>query len=111
MQLADKVSIENGVFSTIDLSKGQRKRLAILKSYLEDRPVYFFDEVAADLDPAFRDFFYNELLVKMRQEKKILIIISHDDKYFDLADNIYKMDMGQISSKVKEEVLVLSEQY
>lgn len=102
LQLSEKVKIEDGRFSTIDLSKGQRKRLAILKSYLEDKPVYFFDEVAADLDPAFRDFFYNELLVKMRQEGKILIIISHDDKYFDLADNIYKMDMGKISLQTKE---------
>lgn len=110
LQLSDKVKIEDGRFSTIDLSKGQRKRLAILKSYLEDRPVYFFDEVAADLDPAFRDFFYNELLVKMRQEGKILIIISHDDKYFDLADNIYKMDMGKISLQTKE-LLAFSEQH
>jgi putative ATP-binding cassette transporter len=102
LQLSEKVKIEDGVFSTIELSKGQRKRLAILKSYLEDRPVYFFDEVAADLDPGFRDFFYNELLIKMREEGKILIIISHDDKYFDLADNIYKMDMGQISTLNKE---------
>lgn len=110
LQLSDKVKIENGAFSTIDLSKGQRKRLAILKSYLEDRPVYFFDEVAADLDPGFRDFFYNKLLIKMREEGKILIIISHDDKYFDLADNIYKMDMGRISI-VKKEQVVLAEQY
>ena len=110
LQLSDKVKIEDGVFSTIDLSKGQRKRLAILKSYLEDKPVYFFDEVAADLDPTFREFFYNELLVKMRQEGKILIIISHDDKFFDLADNIYKMEMGKISCQTKE-LLTLSEQY
>lgn len=110
LQLSEKVKIENGSFSTIDLSKGQRKRLAILKSYLEDRPVYFFDEVAADLDPGFRDFFYNELLIKMRKEGKILIIISHDDKYFDLADSIYKMDMGQISN-LNKEMLTLSEQH
>ncbi len=108
LQLSDKVTIENGVFSTIDLSKGQRKRLSILKSYLEDRPVYFFDEVAADLDPGFRDFFYNDLLVKLREEGKILIIISHDDKYFSLADSIYKMDMGQLSHQTKE-TLVLFE--
>ncbi|CAM1356211.1 cyclic peptide export ABC transporter [Tenacibaculum halocynthiae] len=110
LQLSEKVKIEEGAFSTIDLSKGQRKRLAILKSYLEDRPVYFFDEVAADLDPEFRDFFYNELLVKMRAEGKILIIISHDDKYFNLADNIYKMDMGKISV-LNKELTTLSSQY
>lgn len=110
LQLSDKVKIEDGRFSTIDLSKGQRKRLAILKSYLEDRPVYFFDEVAADLDPSFREFFYNELLVKMRQEGKILIIISHDDKFFHLADNIYKMDLGTMALH-SNQLLEVSEQY
>jgi len=110
LQLSQKVQIKDGAFSTINLSKGQRKRLAILKSYLEDRPVYFFDEVAADLDPGFRDFFYNRLLIKMREEGKILIIISHDDKYFDLADNIYKMEMGRIST-LNKELFSLSEQY
>ena len=95
--LSEKVSIEDGAYSTIDLSKGQRKRLAILKSYLEDRPIYFFDECAADLDPDFKDFFYNELLLKMRNEGKLLIVITHDDKYFDLANKVYKMEMGKIS--------------
>ena len=102
--LSNKVKIEDGAFSTINLSQGQRKRLAIIKSYLEDRPVYFFDEVAADLDPEFRKFFYNHLLMKIKDEGKILIIISHDDKYFDLADKIYKMDMGTISLLEKTHV-------
>ncbi|KAB1153656.1 cyclic peptide export ABC transporter [Tenacibaculum aiptasiae] len=104
--LSDKVTIEDGAYSTIDLSKGQRKRLAILKSYLEDRPIYFFDECAADLDPDFKDFFYNELLVKMRDEGKLLIVITHDDKYFDLANKVYKMEMGKISM-LKSEAVVL----
>lgn len=102
--LSEKVKIEDGAFSTIDLSQGQRKRLAIIKSYLEDRPVYFFDEVAADLDPEFRSFFYNHLLMKIKEEGKILIIISHDDKYFDLADKIYKMDMGEIGLLEKRDL-------
>lgn len=94
--LSEKVEIVNGQFSTLDLSKGQRKRLAIIKSYLEDRPIYFFDECAADLDPDFKGFFYNELLPQMRSEGKILIIITHDEKYFGLADKTYKMVMGKM---------------
>ncbi len=105
--LSDKVKIEDGAFTTINLSQGQRKRLAIIKSYLEDRPVYFFDEVAADLDPEFRSFFYNHLMMKIKEEGKILIIISHDDKYFHLADKIYKMDMGQISEVKRHALEVL----
>lgn len=94
--LSDKVKIEDGSFSTLDLSQGQRKRLAILKSYLEDRPIYFFDECAADLDPDFKEFFYYELLIKMRDEGKVLISITHDEKYFDVADRCYKMEMGKM---------------
>lgn len=94
--LSEKVNIKDGQFSTLDLSKGQRKRLAIIKSYLEDRPIYFFDECAADLDPDFKKFFYNELLPRMRDEGKILLIITHDENYFYLADRTYKMVMGKM---------------
>jgi cyclic peptide transporter len=96
LRLQDKVKIENGAFSTIDLSGGQRKRLALLRCYLEDRPIYLFDEVAADQDPGFRKFFYRELLMRMKEEGKIVIAITHDDHYFDVADRVIKMDMGKI---------------
>lgn len=92
--LDKKVVIENGSFNTINLSKGQRKRLSLLRSYLEDRPINIYDECAADLDPEFKQFFYNVLLPEMKKEDKVIIIISHDDGYFDIADRIYKMDMG-----------------
>ncbi len=93
--LDGKVTIEDGAFSTINLSKGQRKRLSILRSYLEDRPIIIYDECAADLDPEFKDFFYNVLLTQMKKEDKVVIIISHDDGYFSVADRIYKMEMGK----------------
>jgi len=93
--LEGKVTIEDGAFSTIDLSKGQRKRLSILRSYLEDRPIIIYDECAADLDPEFKEFFYNVLLQQMKKEDKVVIIISHDDGYFSVADRIYKMEMGK----------------
>jgi putative pyoverdin transport system ATP-binding/permease protein len=96
LQLDRKVKINNGVLSTTRLSQGQRKRLALLTAYLEDRPIYLFDEWAADQDPIFRDFFYTELLVKLKEKGKTILIISHDDRYFHLADKIIKLDYGQI---------------
>jgi cyclic peptide transporter len=96
LRLKEKVSLEENRFSTIDLSGGQRKRLALLRCYLEDRPIYLFDELAADQDPEFRKFFYRELLVKMKEMGKMVIAITHDDHYFDVADRVIKMDMGQI---------------
>jgi putative ATP-binding cassette transporter len=94
--LQDKVSLEEDSFSTVDLSGGQRKRLALLQCYLEDCPIYLFDEVAADQDPEFRRFFYRELLTKMKEKGKIVIAITHDDHYFDVADKVIKFDMGKV---------------
>jgi putative ATP-binding cassette transporter len=96
LRLKEKVNVTGNAFSTVELSGGQRKRLALLRCYLEDRPVYLFDEVAADQDPEFRKFFYRNLLMKMKEKGKTVIAITHDDHYFDVADRVVKMDMGKI---------------
>jgi len=98
LDLEGKVHLRDGAFSTVDLSGGQRKRLALLKCYLEDYPIYLFDEWAADQDPEFRRFFYRTLLSKMKEQGKIVIAITHDDNYFDTADKIIKMDRGKIET-------------
>lgn len=97
-RLQEKVEIKNGRFSTVKLSTGQRKRLALLVSYLEDKPIYLFDEWAADQDPEFRKFFYLVLLPELKARGKMVIAITHDDRYFDKADQHLKMEMGQIVS-------------
>ncbi len=103
--LEDKVSIgEDGRFSTLNLSTGQQKRLALLICYLEDRPVYLFDEWAADQDPEFRDFFYRTLLTEMKEKGKIIFVISHDERYFSLADYIVKMDFGSGTIEATDEI-------
>jgi putative ATP-binding cassette transporter len=96
LQLEHKVQVQNGRFSTIDLSQGQRKRLALLTAFLEDRPIYIFDEWAADQDPLFKEIFYLNLLPELSAKGKTIIVISHDDKYYYLADRIVKLDNGQI---------------
>jgi len=98
LQLDGKVTIDDEKFSTTNLSGGQKKRLALLRCYLENAPIYLFDEVAADQDPEFRRFFYRDLLQQMKKEGKIVIAITHDDHYFDVADRIVKMDMGKIDT-------------
>jgi putative pyoverdin transport system ATP-binding/permease protein len=96
LQLDQKVSINSGVLSTIDLSQGQRKRLALLTAYLDDRPIYVFDEWAADQDPFFREVFYQQILSDLRQRGKLVIVISHDDRYFHLGDRVIKLDYGKL---------------
>ncbi|SAL72763.1 cyclic peptide transporter [Caballeronia peredens] len=99
LQLAHKVRIENGAFSTLDLSQGQRKRLALLVAYLEDRPFYLFDEWAADQDPLFKDVFYRRLLPELKAKGKTVVVITHDDRYFHLADRTIKLDFGRIAEE------------
>jgi cyclic peptide transporter len=94
--LSDKVEINNLQYSTINLSGGQRKRLALLQCYLEDRPIFLFDEWSADQDPEYRRFFYRELIPEMKRRGKLVIAITHDDHYFDIADKVLKMEMGKV---------------
>lgn len=96
LNLDEKVRIEENKYSTIDLSGGQRKRLALLQCYLENAPIYLFDEWAADQDPSYRNFFYRTLLPEMKRTGKIVIAITHDDNYFDMADKILKMKDGKL---------------
>jgi putative pyoverdin transport system ATP-binding/permease protein len=96
LQLSHKVSVKDGILSTTNLSQGQRKRLALLETYLENRPVYIFDEWASDQEPKFRELFYKQMLPELKRQNKIVIVITHDDRYFHLADHVIKLDYGKI---------------
>lgn len=103
-QLDSKVQVKNGVLSTTNLSQGQRKRLALLTAYMEDRPFYMFDEWAADQDRYFKDVFYLELLPELKKRHKAILVISHDDSYYHVADRIVKLENGQIVSDTRSAV-------
>jgi putative ATP-binding cassette transporter len=100
LQLDHKVEVKDGVFSTLDLSKGQRKRLALVTAYLEDRPVYVFDEWASDQDPLFKKIFYEELLPALKARGKAVLVITHDERYFHLADRMLQLEEGQLKTEV-----------
>ena len=97
LELDHKVTVKNGRLSTLELSQGQRKRLALLTALLEDRPVYVFDEWAADQDPVFKKLFYTEILPELKAAGKTVLVITHDDQYFHMADRCIRMDFGQIT--------------
>ncbi len=96
LHLDHKVQIRDGILSTTALSQGQRKRLALLTAYLEDRWFYLFDEWASDQDPLFKEVFYTQLLPELKARGKTVLVISHDDKYFHVADRFIKLDYGRI---------------
>jgi len=97
--LDQKVHIDGDSYSTTtDLSTGQRKRLALVCAYLEDRPIYLFDEWAADQDPSFKRFFYEVLLADLKGRGKCVVVITHDSPYFRLADRLIHMKDGRVES-------------
>jgi putative ATP-binding cassette transporter len=98
-RLADKTSLTNGEFRTLDLSGGQRRRLALIVSLLEKRPIMLLDEWTAEQDPEFRRKFYDELLPEMMRAGATIVVITHDDRYLDelhLPARRIKMDEGRI---------------
>lgn len=97
LEMADKTKVENAQITTTKLSTGQRKRLAMLIALLEERDILILDEFAADQDPIFRRFFYTKLLPLLKNEGKTILAISHDEKYFDIADRIFLAQNGEIT--------------
>lgn len=98
LKLDNKLKINNGVLSSTSLSQGQRRRLALLTAYLEDRPVYIFDEWAAEQDQFFKELFYYQIVPDLKKRGKTVILVSHDDKYYSVGDRIIKLESGKIIS-------------
>ncbi|MBF0525964.1 MAG: cyclic peptide export ABC transporter [Deltaproteobacteria bacterium] len=96
MQLSAKTSFVDGEFTNLNLSTGQRKRIALISSYLEDREIFVFDEIAADQDPIFRKYLYEVFLKELQAQGKTIIAVTHDDRYFDVANRVLKMEYGKL---------------
>ena len=97
-RLLDKTGLTGGEFRTLDLSGGQRKRIALIVSLLEKRPILLLDEWTADQDPDFRRKFYDELLPALQQAGTTVVVITHDDRYLDELDlpaRRLRMDEGR----------------
>ena len=106
MRIQDKVELTaDGEFKNINLSTGQRKRLAFVVSCLEDKPFMVFDEWAAEQDPQFRHYFYEYLLPMLKKQGKGIIVITHDDRYFSCADQLIKLERGELIESQNKQLL------
>jgi putative ATP-binding cassette transporter len=97
LELSHKVQLEGDRLSTTSLSQGQRRRLALLAAYLENRPIFVLDEWAADQDPAYRKIFYTRLLPELQAKGKTVVVVTHDDRYFHMSDRLLKLDYGALT--------------
>ena len=102
LEMDHKVSVEDSQFSTTKLSYGQRSRLGLIANMLDDKEIYVFDEWAANQDPYFKGIFYKKILPYLKEQGKTVIAISHDEKYFDVADEIIELEEGMVSKNQRE---------
>lgn len=96
LEIEKYVDVETGQFSDGKLSRGQHKRLALLVACMDDRPIFIFDEWAAEQDPGFKDIFYRQILPELRKQGKTVVAITHDDRYFSAADRVLTLVDGQL---------------
>nr|QEO74265.1 ABC transporter ATP-binding protein [uncultured bacterium] len=96
-EIESKTGLEDGRFTTLDLSAGQKKRIALAVALLEDRPILVLDEWAADQDPEFRRYFYETLIPRLKGEGRTIVAATHDDRYFSAADRVLKMEDGRFT--------------
>jgi putative ATP-binding cassette transporter len=107
--LKDKTAYVDGRFTTTKLSDGQRRRMALIVALLEDKDIYIFDEWAADQDPHFKRTFYEEILPELRAKNKLIIVITHDDRFFSCADLVLRMEHGRVVEEGKLDTKSTSE--
>ncbi|MFQ3393902.1 multidrug ABC transporter permease/ATP-binding protein [Enterobacter mori] len=103
LQMSHKLELQDGKILNLKLSKGQKKRVALLLALAEERDIILLDEWAADQDPHFRREFYQVLLPLMQEMGKTIFAISHDDHYFIHADRLLEMRDGRLSELTGEE--------
>jgi putative ATP-binding cassette transporter len=106
LRLEHVLDVEKGLLRQArSLSTGERKRLALFLTYLEDRSIYVFDEFAADQDPDCKDLFYQEVLSDLRARGKFIIVITHDTRYFAYADILLTLGRGTLPQLQRRESL------
>jgi putative ATP-binding cassette transporter len=101
LDLGHRVRVEDGAFSTLALSSGQKRRLALSITMAERRPIIVLDEFAADQDPAHRALYYDVLVPQMARDGHLVIAVTHDEHCFDKCDRLIRMEQGRIVSDIR----------
>lgn len=92
VNLAEKTNVEAS-----KLSGGQKQRVAIARALVNDPDVIFADEPTGNLDSA-SGAQIMEILAKLNQEGRTIILVTHETYTAEFADRIIKLKDGLIES-------------
>lgn len=87
--------------SRLDLSAGQRRRLALAIALLEDRNVLVLDEFVADQDPEKRDYFFRTLVPWLKAQGKTVVVSTHDLAWLECCDRVITFENGKMTEQVR----------
>ena len=96
----DKVISEDGV----NISGGQRQRLALAVNLLADKSVYIFDEATSNIDGESEALIMDG--VRKLSRRAAVVLISHRMANVTCADNIYVLDGGKVAESGTHEELM-----
>jgi cyclic peptide transporter len=90
------VQVDGNRISTTKLSQGQRERLAFAFACSYPSEIVVLDEVSSNQDAGFRNTIYHEILPELKSMGKTIIVITHDERYFQVADVMLKFEHGKL---------------
>lgn len=92
-ELIDKFNIKKIINRNVQtsikniLSGGEKKRVDLIRTLSKDKDIYLFDEPTNELDGENVKIALEEIR-NVVNKNKIVILISHDDRCFEIADEI-----------------------
>jgi len=101
VHLTGITTIRGEGITRIDLSAGQRRRLALAIALLEDRNILILDEFVADQDPEKRDYFFRTLLPWLKQQGKTVVVSTHDLAWLECADRVISFENGKMTEQTR----------
>ena len=72
-----------------NLSGGEKQKLSLIKAFLENKKILILDEPSSALDK--RSIEQLKAILSDIKQRKIIIIISHDDRFIDIAEQIIEL--------------------
>jgi putative pyoverdin transport system ATP-binding/permease protein len=94
--ISNYVNVQDEHISTTKLSQGQRERLAFAFACSYPSEIIVLDEVSSNQDAGFRHKIYFEILPELKAAGKTIVVITHDERYFSIADVVLKFEYGKL---------------
>jgi putative ABC transport system ATP-binding protein len=87
------------------LSGGEQQRVAIARAMVSQPDLLVFDEPTASLDGETGKKIMSFVKEKVLNETRCVLVVTHDDRIFEFADRIMKMEDGKVTALDKKGIV------